>query len=54
MIDSDKVIPCQRGHIYPHGQDVLAASTNTRGGIAGKLAAQLRTAGHGKRTGGGE
>ncbi len=33
------VIPCQRGHIYPHGQDVLAASTNTRGGIARKLAA---------------
>ena len=33
------VIPCQHGHIYPHGRDVLAASTNTRGGIARKLAA---------------
>ena len=32
-------IPCQHGHIYPHGRDVLAASTNTRGGIARKLAA---------------
>lgn len=33
------VIPCQHGQIYPHGRDVLAASTNTRGGIARKLAA---------------
>jgi hypothetical protein len=29
----------QHGHIYAHGRDVLAASTNTRGGIARKLAA---------------
>ena len=31
-------IRCQHGHIYPHGRDVLAASTNTRGGIVRKLA----------------
>ena len=34
-----QVLLCQHGHIYPHGRDVLAASTNTRGGIARKLAA---------------
>jgi hypothetical protein len=34
-----QVLLCQHGHIYPHGGDVLAASTNTRGGIARKLAA---------------
>ena len=26
-----QVLLCQHGHIYPHGRDVLAASTNTRG-----------------------
>ena len=34
-----QVLLCKHGHIYPHGPDVLAASTNTRGGIARKLAA---------------
>ena len=34
-----QVLLCQHGHIYPHGRDVLAASTNTRGGITRKLAA---------------
>ena len=24
------VIPCQRGHIYPHGRDVLATSCRGR------------------------
>ncbi len=33
------ILPCQRGHIYPHGGDTLAASTNGRGPTARKLAA---------------
>jgi hypothetical protein len=33
------VIPCRHGHIYPHGGDQLAASTNNRGAIAKRLAA---------------
>ena len=33
-----QVLLCKHGHIYLHGRDELAASTNTRGGIARKLA----------------
>jgi hypothetical protein len=32
-------IVCRHGHIYPHGRDQLAASTNSRGPIAKRLAA---------------
>ena len=28
------IIPCQHGHIYPQGGDLLAVSTDKRGGIA--------------------
>lgn len=34
-----QIIPCARGPIYPHGFNILAASTNSRGPTAGKLAA---------------
>jgi len=34
-----KIIPCQRGHIYPFGPSTLAATTSTRGPTARKLAA---------------
>lgn len=33
------VMPCRHGHIYPHGEDYLAASTNHRGRVARRLAA---------------
>lgn len=29
-----QIIPCQRGHIYPHGGNLLAVATATRGGTA--------------------
>jgi hypothetical protein len=32
------VIPCQFGHIYPQGGELLAASTNHRGPVANRLA----------------
>ena len=32
-------IPCLHGHVFPFGPGMLAASTNLRGGIAGRLAA---------------
>jgi hypothetical protein len=32
-------IPCKHGHIYPHGCEWLAASTDHRGPIANRLAA---------------
>ena len=32
-----KIIPCQRGHIYPHGGDVLAASVVGRRKVASQL-----------------
>lgn len=32
-------IPCQHGHIYPHGGELLGASSNHRGRIANRLAA---------------
>lgn len=28
------LIPCQRGHIYPHGGSLLAVATSVRGGTA--------------------
>lgn len=31
------IIPCQHGHIYPHGKNLLGVATNKRGGIAQKL-----------------
>ena len=34
-----QIIPCRRGHIFPHGDNILAASTNNRGPTAHKLAA---------------
>jgi hypothetical protein len=34
-----QIIPCQRGHIYPHGHNMLAAATNGRGAIVKKLLA---------------
>jgi hypothetical protein len=34
-----QIIPCRHGHIYPHGGDLLAVSTNKRGAVANKLAA---------------
>ena len=33
-----QIIPCRLGHIFPHGGSLLAASTNTRGATARKLA----------------
>lgn len=30
-------IVCEHGHIYPHGGEILGATTNHRGAIAGKL-----------------
>jgi hypothetical protein len=32
-----KIIPCQRGHIFPWGGDRLAASIDTRGASAKQL-----------------
>ena len=32
-------IPCRHGHIYPHGGELLGASTDRRGSIARRLAA---------------
>jgi hypothetical protein len=32
------LIPCERGHIYPHGGELLGASTDTRGPTAKALA----------------
>lgn len=32
-----QIIPCQHGHIYPFGGEMLAASTDTRGPIAKRL-----------------
>ena len=34
-----QIIPCRRGHIFPWGDNILAASTNGRGPTAHKLAA---------------
>ena len=34
-----QTIPCQHGHIYPHGGELLGASTNHRGRVANRLAA---------------
>ena len=34
-----QVIPCDLGHIFPHGGNLLAASTNRRGATAKKLMA---------------
>jgi hypothetical protein len=34
-----QIIPCQRGHIYPHGGKMLAAATNGPGPIVKKLLA---------------
>jgi hypothetical protein len=31
------ILPCKHGHIYPHGGDLLAASTNKRGSVARRL-----------------
>jgi hypothetical protein len=36
-----QMIPCRHGHIYPHGGEYLAASTNHRGSIAKRLAASI-------------
>lgn len=33
------ILPCQFGHIFPHGGDMLAASTDRAGGTARKLRA---------------
>jgi hypothetical protein len=33
------LIPCQYGHIFPHGGDILAASTDKAGRIARRLKA---------------
>ena len=33
------LLPCQHGHIYPHGGALLGASTDHRGPIANRLAA---------------
>ncbi len=32
------IIPCQNGHIYPHGGETLAASTDRCGSVAKRLA----------------
>lgn len=34
-----QIIPCQHGHVLPHGGDMLAASTDRRGPIARRLIA---------------
>lgn len=34
-----RIIPCRHGHIYPHGGDTLAASTDRRGAVATRLVA---------------
>ncbi len=33
-----QVIPCRLGHIFPYGYGLLAASSNSRGPVANKLA----------------
>ena len=33
------IVPCQHGHLFPWGGDLLAASTDKRGGVARKLLA---------------
>lgn len=33
-----QVIPCQHGHIYPHGGELLGIATNSRGPVARSLA----------------
>jgi len=33
-----QVIPCRRGHIYPHGGDLLGLATNGRGSTATVIA----------------
>lgn len=33
-----QVIPCLRGHIYPHGGELLGIATNSRGATAAALA----------------
>jgi hypothetical protein len=33
------VMPCRHGHIFPHGGDLLAASTDKAGGVARRLKA---------------
>jgi hypothetical protein len=33
-----QIIPCRRGHLFPWGGDKLAASTNSRGSAARRLA----------------
>lgn len=33
------ILTCRHGHFYPHGGEILGASTNTRGAIANQLAA---------------
>jgi hypothetical protein len=32
-----QIIPCKHGHIYPHGGNLLAVSTNNRGSVAKRL-----------------
>jgi hypothetical protein len=34
------LIPCRHGHIYPHGGEMLGASTNRRGAVARHITAQ--------------
>jgi len=34
-----QIIPGRHGHIYPHGDNLLAATTNSRGPIANRLCA---------------
>jgi hypothetical protein len=36
-------VPCQHGHLFPWGGNLLAASTDKRGGVARKLLALDRT-----------
>jgi len=33
------IVPCRHGHLFPWGGDLLAASTDRRGGVARKLRA---------------
>ncbi|MHB8953846.1 MAG: hypothetical protein ACYC4U_12825 [Pirellulaceae bacterium] len=32
-----QIIPCQHGHIYPYGGEIMVASTAKRGGVAREL-----------------
>ena len=34
-----QIVPCQHGHVFPHGVDMLAASTDRSGSIARRLKA---------------